>query len=219
MNLFSVNSRHRLVRGQAEVDFRPARDPEGKAMPVRRVLIMHFTAGWSADSTVEWWRRPEAKGACAHLIIDRDGSLYQVRPFNQTAGHAGVSRWMDRNTGTMHRNLNHCAIGIELCNVGVLPRQVYPVSMPKPLAGRIIPFTELRHKHGGPKRKWEIFPEIQLETARQVADALVRRYQLDDVLGHDDVAPDRKEDPGPAFPMIAFRSSLGFAHPLPAHNQ
>lgn len=183
-------------------------------MSTRRLLVMHYTAGWSAESSLDWWRRPQAKGVCAHIIIDRDGHIYQVRSFNQTASHAGLSSWMDHKTGIMHRNLNHCAIGIELANVGVLPRQVYPADMPKPLAGRIIPFIEARHKHGGPKRKWEIFPEVQLETARQIADALVRRYQLDDAVGHEDIAPKRREDPGPAFPMEPFRASLGFAHPL-----
>lgn len=214
MNLYSVNSRHRLVRGQAEVDYRPPLEPEGKPMPIRRILVMHFTSGWGLESTLEWWRRPQAKGACAHIIIDRDGRLAQCRPFNQTAAHAGQSFWLHRSTGATYANLNHCSIGIELCNAGDFTRKLYPAAMGPPLGGRTIPFVEKVHKHGGRQRKWEIFPEAQLESARLVAAALVNRYRLDEVLGHEDIAPARKEDPGPAFPMSTFRAELGFKQPL-----
>ncbi len=214
MNPFTVNARHRLMQGPTEVSFAPPRKAEGEPMPVRRFLVMHFTAGWSDQSTIDWWRQPGAKGACAHIVIDRDGSVIQCRPFNQTAGHAGPSKWRDPKTGIQFRDLNHCSIGIELCNVGELPRSTYPKAMGGPLAGKPIPFITARHKHGGQVQKWEKFPEAQLDTARQIAAALVARYRLDYVVGHDDIAPDRKTDPGPAFPMTEFRSSLGFTHPL-----
>jgi len=41
--------------------------------------------------------------------------------------------------------------------------------------------------------------EKQLATALTVARSLVQVYDLKDILGHDDVAPDRKTDPGPPF--------------------
>ncbi len=35
---------------------------------------------------------------------------------------------------------------------------------------------------------------------------LVKAYNLKDVLGHEDISPIRKSDPGPAFSMSSFRS-------------
>jgi N-acetylmuramoyl-L-alanine amidase len=48
----------------------------------------------------------------------------------------------------------------------------------------------------------------QIEAALAVAEALQDAYDFEDVLGHDDISWDRKTDPGPAFPMISFRSRI-----------
>jgi N-acetylmuramoyl-L-alanine amidase len=214
MNPYTVSSTHRLLEFGKAIPFEPLRSPTGDAMPVRRFLVVHFTAGWSLDSTVEFWRTAQAKGAGAHLVIDRDGYTAQCRPFNQTAGHAGVSKWKDPNTGKMYHRLNSCSIGIELCNCGSLVREKYPPGMGA-LSGYPIPRMEARHKNGGPVKKWEVYSTIQLYVARQIAQTLVARYRLDDVIGHDDVSPNRKEDPGPAFPMATFREDLGFSPDYP----
>lgn len=172
----------------------------GAAMRVRRFLVMHFTSGASAQSSIDWWKNPAAQGACAHFIIDRDGTLYQCRPCNVTAGHAGKSQWTFN--GRTFTGLNSCSIGIEFANAGDSTNLTLKWSK--------LPSLLAKHKNGGPKKEWERYTPEQIETGKQLAAVLCKRYNLDQIIGHDDIAPTRKVDPGPAFPMQEIRNHCGF---------
>lgn len=175
--------------------------PGGAVMAIRRFLVIHFTAGATAQSSIDYWKQL-GTGVCAHFVIDRDGTIYQCRPCNRTAGHAGSSRWKDPKTGITYIGLNSCAIGIELANAGDDPALARRWSK--------LPLVTARHKNGGPVAEWEAFPAEQIAACEALSQAVVTRYNLDDVVGHDDIAPNRKNDPGPAFPMQALRESCGF---------
>lgn len=179
--------------------------PGGSTMPVRRFLVIHFTAGASGRSSIEWWKNPAAKGTSAHIVVERDGTIIQCRPFNKTCGHAGKSKWKDPKTGVLYTGLNSCSIGIEIANGG----NSYPRKF------STLPPTKAAHKNGGPVVEWETYPAAQLAAMEKISQTLVKRYILDDVVGHDDISPDRKQDPGPAFPMKALRAACGFTKPLP----
>ena len=43
----------------------------------------------------------------------------------------------------------------------------------------------------------------------RLAKALRRRYPIDDIVGHSDIAPGRKTDPGPAFDWVRLRRLAG----------
>lgn len=177
----------------------------GAAMGNRVYAVCHFTGGWNAGSSIDYWRTPAAKGALAHFVIDRDGHIIQCRPTNKTAGHAGESRWKDRVNGKVWTGLNACSIGIEFCNTGDLGRTTLPATADTSLlklAGTKIPLIAAKHKNGGKTVLWEIYPNAQIEAGIALLKALKERYNLDGVLGHDDIAPDRKNDPGPAFPWM-----------------
>ena len=166
-----------------------------------RYLVMHYTAGRSAESSIAYLCKKEAK-ASAHLVIGRDGSVTQLVPFNRVAWHAGVSRWQGL-TG-----LNAHSIGIELDNAG--PLDGGPGNW-RAWFERVYPDEEVMvaaHKADGVERGWHRYSELQLATALEAAGAIVAHYGLVDVLGHDDIAPERKKDPGPASPMESFRSRL-----------
>jgi N-acetylmuramoyl-L-alanine amidase len=67
---------------------------------------------------------------------------------------------------------------------------------------------EAVHKDETQSCGWHVYPPEQIEAALTVAGLLINEYGLKDVVGHEDIAPHRKCDPGPAFPMSSFRSRL-----------
>ena len=171
----------------------------GAEMDLRRFLIMHFTSGATALSSINFWKTPDARGASAHFVIDRDGTLYQCRPCNRTCGHAGESKWTHK--GITYTGLNACTIGIEFANAGDSTNLIRKWSALPPLRAR--------HKNGGPVCDWEQYTAAQIATGKELARVLCERYNLDAILGHDDIAPRRKVDPGPAFPMAEMREYCG----------
>ena len=174
---------------------------KGTDMPIRRALVIHFTSGATAMSSINFWRDLNA-GIGAHIVIDRDGTLFQCRAFDRTFGHAGVSRWKDPKTGRKFTNLNSCSIGIELANGGDSALLIRKFSK--------LPPVKARHRNGGALTGWEAYPPEQISMCMEVAKVLVDHYRLDDVTGHDCIAPERKNDPGPAFPMQELREHCGF---------
>lgn len=188
-----------------------ATDNKGGAFKKLRFLVMHYTAGTSIDGTIRHFKNP-ASQVSAHLVIGRDGRIVQLVPFDTVAWHAGRdSEWKPSAGGLLVKRLNFFSIGIELVNAGPFSRaqdgRFYSWS------GKLIEPADVVEvdpaaKGSFGKRFWHRYPEEQLEVALQAAQALVTEYRLEEVLGHSDIAPGRKTDPGPAFPMNSFRSAL-----------
>lgn len=167
-----------------------------------KYLIMHYTAATTAQSAINWFANKEAK-ASAHLLIGRDGTVTQFAPFNSITWHAGDSQWSGLN------GLNKYSIGIELVNAGRLQKTAgnWVCAVDK----KVVPDNEVmiaRHKNDQSDAAWQTYTDIQLEVSIEIAALLVKTYQMADVLGHEDISPFRKSDPGPAFPMSSFRSRV-----------
>lgn len=167
----------------------------------RRYLVVHYTAGRNSESSVNWFTDPKS-GASAHLVIGRDGAITQIVPFDTAAWHAGVSSWHGLN------GLNEYSIGIELDNAGKLVRHGN-----KWRAWFGVDYEEddvivATHKNESDSAGWHLFTPVQLEVALETSLVIMRHYDLSDIIGHDEIAPGRKSDPGPAFPMGSFRSRL-----------
>jgi len=52
------------------------------------------------------------------------------------------------------------------------------------------------------------YTEKQLESCKDVCKLLVSNYGFEEILGHSDIAPGRKTDPGKQFPMDWLRSEV-----------
>lgn len=190
---------HRLVGDK--VTFKETPNRGGVLAP--RYLVMHYTAGRSLDSSVASLCTKKPSGnASAHIVLGRDGTIVQLAPFNVVTWHAGISQWAGQ-TG-----LNNLSIGIEMDNAGILKRvgNAYVAWFGKEYPESEVMLAE--HKHGGGVQPWHVYPSAQIDRALELAELLVQTYGLEDVLGHEDIAPHRKTDPGPAFPLEAIRGHV-----------
>lgn len=173
-----------------------------------KIAVIHFTAGASARSSAEWFRNPENPGSSAHVVIERDGTVIQCVGFGTVSQHAGRSRWRNL-AGTELTGLNRTSFGIELANWGDLRRAGggWASRTGVPIADPVLAV----HRNGNPDGSrtpigWEPFPRPQIDAAAGIVRALVASFGVNEIVGHDDISPVRKSDPGPAFDMLRFRA-------------
>lgn len=164
------------------------------------IVVMHFTAGGGGAGSAAWLANPQS-AASAHFVVDRDGTIIQCVSLDDRAWHAGKSAWKGLS------GLNSYSVGIELANWGPL------LDGGKTAGGKSVPFVMARHKNDGVLRAWEIYPAAQIAAAEALARAIAAYFPITEIVGHDDIAPGRKLDPGPAFDMGLFRQEvLGDLH-------
>jgi hypothetical protein len=86
----------------------------GRPGPIR-ALVVHATAG-EGPGDLAWLRKGgnPARPVSCHYYIDKAGRISQLVRDEDTAWHAGVSRWTI--DGRLVEGLNTCALGIELEN-------------------------------------------------------------------------------------------------------
>jgi len=164
-------------------------------------IVIHYTAGSSLTSSANWLRNPQAN-ASAHLVVGKSGEVIQLAPFNIKTWHAGRSSWKGRS------GLNQYSIGIEIDNAGVLKQSPdgYYTSFSKKVNPENVVIA--KHKLDIEVKGWEVYTPEQIEVVEQICLALKQAYPIIEIVGHEDIAPSRKRDPGPAFPMVALQSKV-----------
>jgi len=108
----------------------------------------------------------------SHYLIgdDRNATIYQLVDENRRAWHAGESQWEGRTW------LNSTSIGIEIVNPGYTDTPT----------GRV----------------WHPYSEAQVRSLILLLKDIAKRNDIQPrhIIGHSDIAPLRKLDPGPMFP-------------------
>jgi len=165
-------------------------------------IVIHYTAGRNAKSSANYLVKDDVK-ASAHVVIGREGEIIQLVPFDTIAWHAGNSAY-DGRIG-----FNKYSIGIELDNAGILEK-----AGDKYLSwfGKKYPANDVIqaiHRNENKEKFWHIFTEEQIQACEDICDLLLKNYKtITNILGHDEIAPGRKLDPGPAFPLEKLRNLL-----------
>lgn len=192
---------HLLSGNNIEIEQTPNISGEFKS-GLPDTLVIHYTGGSSAESSVRHLCKKTAK-ASAHLVIGRDGKLFQLAPFNIVTWHAGRSSWKGRD------GLNKYSIGIELDNAGELSDNGN---------GKFISWFNRVYASdevfSGIQRNrttasfWHAYTEEQLEKTFDVCELICEHYNIKEIVGHEEIAPARKLDPGPAFPLDRMREQI-----------
>jgi N-acetylmuramoyl-L-alanine amidase len=176
---------------------------------------MHFTAAGSGKGSADYFSKREVSWnengvqktakvqASAHLVIDRDGTVYQCVNFSDRAWHAGpATLWQGK---PIARNANDFTIGIEIANWGKLKcvgPNAFVNYLGKPFTGTVF--------FDAAGDAWEAYPDAQLAAVIQAAKVVVHACPGIDranVQGHAEIQTN-KSDPGPAFPMAKFLDAV-----------
>ncbi|WP_291319735.1 N-acetylmuramoyl-L-alanine amidase [Desulfonatronospira sp.] len=196
-------SKHKLTNESAAHE--PVKKNSGRfARGLPDTIVIHYTAGGSLASAVNTFKDPDVQ-ASAHVVVDKDGSITQMIPFDHIAWHAGRSAFQDRTS------LNRFSIGIEIVNAGRLEKSGSGWSS---WFGRNYSEEEVIqavHRNEDSPSYWERFTVEQIEAVFNLCKALKKRYDIVHILGHEEISPGRKSDPGPAFPLDKLRDNILYA--------
>ncbi|WP_199538524.1 MULTISPECIES: N-acetylmuramoyl-L-alanine amidase [unclassified Duganella] len=133
-----------------------------------------------------------------YLLTDTEQPFfYTLVDESRQANHAGLSSWK------IYNQLNSASIGIEIVNPGF-------VETPQ---GRV----------------YAPFPQAQIDQLILLLKQIVARHDIkpENILGHNDIAPQRKQDPGPKFPwkqladagLVAWPEASRVAARLPGFQE
>ena len=152
-------------------------------------LIVHYTSEDFGESLRLLTERTDRPVSSHYLVPERSDptyphhrlKVYRLVEEDQRAWHAGRSYWRGNS------NLNNRSIGIEIVN----------------RARCIGGDPELVMEDPATYCEFPRYDEEQIELVIELVLDILRRHpniDPDDILAHSDIAPNRKLDPGPAFP-------------------
>ncbi len=178
------------------------------------MIVLHYTGCPSAEAACLWMCSPDAQ-VSAHYLVEEDGEIVQLVAEQMRAWHAGAAFWAGVE------DVNSCSIGIEIQNAGhgALPEAKHG----RGSAGRgaMDPRVKPGDDGGGHGEVYgddalPPYPQAQMRAVLALVEDIARRHGIrpERVVGHSDVAPLRKADPGEHFPWHML-AQAGLALPAP----
>jgi N-acetylmuramoyl-L-alanine amidase len=152
-------------------------------------IVLHYTAEDEPTSL----ELLTTKNVSAHYLIPKadNDKIYHLVPDNERAWHAGSGGFAGRTV------LNDTSIGIEIVNDGIQ----------LPYRGSLKSQNLAYH----PTEHFVDFKEVQVRKIAQLVTDLTKRYDIapKNIIGHSDMAPSRKIDPGAKFPWERLYKEYG----------
>jgi len=195
----STGGQHLLWCPFAETDFPHAVSRGSYAGGYPKGAVIHFTAGRRNGlvSAINY----QVEQGYLYFVIDKDGNIGQNFSLDSWGYHAGQSSYQGLS-GTVSDEL----VGIEIQCAGKLVKEgaIY-----KTWFGTEVEEEEVRHipikSANQEKGDYERYTKSQEEALTRLVLWLHKNnpdvFKLDFVVGHDEVSPGRKNDPGGALSM------------------
>ena len=158
-------------------------------------LVMHYTV-CNFLQTMRLFTADVPSGrVSSHYVITQAeadvpaGAIIQVAPEHMRTWHAGTSYWAGSN------NLNGSSIGIENVNQGYTQHK-------KPASEMATLDPAIWSTRTPTSWRWYPFHQQQIDSLGLLSQRIVKTYDIQpfNVVGHADIAPTRKQDPGILFP-------------------
>ncbi|MDH3902113.1 MAG: N-acetylmuramoyl-L-alanine amidase [Xanthomonadales bacterium] len=186
-----------VLTGCATQDTRSSKDTvviESANQDTRvRIVVIHHTTG-NFQGSLDILTKDSGNPVSSHYLIPEPGDasytgkklkLYSLVPEEGRAWHAGRSYWAGKTS------LNDMSVGIELVN------QTYCRNTEQPVQ------PEQADQEPARICFYPDFADSQLEILTDLLEDILSRHtevKPTDIIGHSDIAPQRKIDPGPRFP-------------------
>ena len=183
----------------AQTDFPKSRTRGSYAKGYPLGAIVHFTAG--RRSGLKAAMQEQVENGFTYFVIDEHGAIGQNFPLDSWGYHAGQSSWPTL-TGTVSNDL----VGIEIQSAGQLEKSG---NHHQTWFGETIPNDQVRtiarQTANQQPGAYHQFTPAQETALLQLLKWLHQNnpgvFSYDHVLGHDEVSPTRKNDPGGALSL------------------
>lgn len=174
------------------------RTPSGNA----KGLVVHYTVSGSSETSARGVLKYLANRGLGCMVMDRNGTIYLAENVDldkTVAWHAGTSGWKGVS------GISRYCMGMEICSWGRLDHTTKP---------RV--FSSIRSSGNVDNIRSGEYESYTAEQEKALTDFILWQldvnpeFDLDWVVGHDEIAPNRKTDPGASLSMSmpAYRKWL-----------